>query len=97
MTVFIAKLVVAEGRETDFERLQTELSELTHANEPDTFVYDVLRASDSPGEYVVYARFKDQAAFDLHQGTDFHTRLVPPILDCLGDAEMELTFYDFIA
>ncbi len=97
MTVFIAKLVVAEGRGGDFERLQTELSELTHANEPDTLVYDVLRASDSPGSYIVYARFKDQAAFDLHQGTDFHTRLVPPILDCLGDAEMELTFYDFIA
>jgi quinol monooxygenase YgiN len=97
MTVFIAKLIVAEGREGDFERLQTELSELTQANEPDTIVYDVLRASDKTGEYVVYARFKDQAAFDLHQGTDFHTRLVPPILDCLGDAEMELTFYDFIA
>ena len=97
MTVFIAKLEVAAGKEADFERLQTELSELTHANEPGTLVYDVLRASDSPGSYVVYARFKDAGAFDYHQGTDFHERLVPPILACLGDSEMELTFYEFVA
>ena len=31
--VFIATLNVAEGREADFERLQTELSEISHAEE----------------------------------------------------------------
>ena len=29
-TTFIARLVVQKGKEADIERLQTELSELTH-------------------------------------------------------------------
>ena len=96
MTGFIARLSVKEGKQADFERLQTELSELTHQHEPDTLVYDVNKSLDTPGSYVVYARFKNQAAFDFHQATDFHQRLVPPILECLG-ADMELEFFDFVA
>ncbi len=94
--IFIATLVVKPGKEAEFERLQTELSELTHRHEPDTLVYDVIRHQEKPRTYICYARFKDQAAFELHQGTDFHQRLVPPILDCLAE-EMDLQFYDFIA
>jgi quinol monooxygenase YgiN len=95
MIIFIATLHVKSGKEKEFESLQQELSQLTHASEPGTHVYDVIRHRDKPGVYVVYARFKDQAAFDLHQGTDFHNRLVPPILACLG-ADMDLQFYDFV-
>ena len=95
MTTFIAKLEVKPGREAEFERLQQELSKLTHEHEPDTFVYDVVRHKDKPGVYVVYARFKDEAAFQLHQATPFHERLVPPILDCV-DGAMDLQFYDWV-
>ena len=96
MLVFIAKLIVKEGREAEFEQLQTELSELTHANEPGVLVYDVIRLQEMSGRYMVYARFKDQAAFDAHQSVDFHDRLVPPILDCLAE-EMDLQFFDHVA
>ena len=96
MTVFIATLIVKDDKKVDFEKLQTELSELTHANEPDTFVYDVLRHREKEGIYVVYARFKNEAALDHHQTTDFHDRLVPPIMECLG-GDMELEFFDFVA
>lgn len=96
MTAFIATLRIKPGQEAEFERLQQELSELTHANEPDTLVYDILRSRDTPDTYVVYARFKDEAAFQLHQGTDFHERLVPPILATVA-GEMDLKFYDFVA
>jgi len=91
---FIAKLVVKEGREAEFERLQEELSELTHAAEPDTHIYDVIKQRDAARAYVVYARFKDDAAFEAHQKTDFHDRLVPPILDCLA-VPMDLQFFDW--
>ncbi len=94
--VFIATLNVAQGREADFERLQTELSEISHAEEPGLLVYDVLRHSEDGNKYVVYARFKDQAAFEFHQEADFHHRLVPPILDCV-DGEMDLQFFDWVA
>lgn len=95
MIIFIATLNVKPGKEKEFESLQQELSRLTHDSEPDTCVYDVIRHRDKPGVYVVYARFKDQAAFDLHQGTKFHERLVPPILATLG-SDMDLQFYDFV-
>ena len=96
MIIFIATLVVKEGQGLEFERLQSELSKLAHKHEPDTLVYDVLRHQEQANCYVVYARFKNQAAFELHQATDFHERLVPPILETLG-AEMQLDFYEFVA
>ena len=96
MTVFIATLRIKPGQEAEFERLQRELSDLTHATEPDTKVYDIVRSRDQPDTYVVYARFKDEAAFQLHQGTDFHERLVPPILATVA-GEMDLKFYEFVA
>ena len=96
MVTFIATLNVAKGREVDFERLQTELSEIAHAEEPGLLVYDVIRHAEKPRSYVVYARFEDQAAFELHQAADFHQRLVPPILDCV-EGGMDLQFFDRVA
>lgn len=95
MVVFIATLNVAEGKEADFERLQTELSEISHAREPGLIVYDVIRHAEKKGTYVVYARFKDQAAFEFHQEADFHHRLVPPILECV-EGEMDLQFFEWV-
>ena len=94
--VFIATLNVAAGREADFERLQAELSEISHREEDGLLVYDVIRHQQEPGRYVVYARFADQAAFEFHQEADFHHRLVPPILDCV-EGEMDLQFFGHIA
>jgi quinol monooxygenase YgiN len=96
MLAFIATLQVATGREAEFEKLQTELSETSHREEDGLLVYDVLRHKDKPGTYVVSARFRDQAAFDFHQEADFHQRLVPPILDCV-EGEMDLQFFDWVA
>jgi quinol monooxygenase YgiN len=95
MVVFIATLNVAEGKEADFERLQSELSEISHAREPGLIVYDVIRHAEKKGTYVVYARFKDQAAFEFHQEADFHHRLVPPILECV-EGEMDLQFFEWV-
>jgi quinol monooxygenase YgiN len=93
-TTFIATLGIKQGRETEFERLQKELSELTHANEPGTLVYDVIKSRDQPRTYVVYARFKDEAAFQAHQASPFHDRLVPPIMACV-EGDMDLKMLDW--
>jgi hypothetical protein len=42
----------------------------------------------------VYGRFKDEAAFQTHQGSSFHDVLVPPIMACV-DGEMDLQLYDW--
>ena len=94
--IFIAILKVKEDRVQQFEEAQKELAKLTHENEPDTHVYDLVKSKDDPLTYVCYARFKDQAAFDYHMQTDFHDRLVPPILASLSE-DMQLTFYEHVA
>jgi quinol monooxygenase YgiN len=96
MIAFIATLQVAAGREKEFERLQTELSGISHREEDGLLVYDVLRHRDKPRTYVVFARFRDEEAFELHQQADFHQRLVPPILDCV-EGEMDLQFFDWVS
>jgi len=58
-------------------------------------VYDVIRHAENPRTYVVYARFKDQAAFDFYQEADFHHRLVALILDCVEGA-MNLQFFEWV-
>ena len=95
MLAFIATLNIAAGREVEFEKLQTELSRISHHEEEGLLVYDVLRHKEKPNTYAVVARFRDQAAFDFHQQADFHQRLVPPILDCV-EGEMDLQFYDWV-
>ena len=95
MVVFIATLQVAAGKEEDFERLQTELSEISHAREPGLLVYDVIRHAEKKRTYVVYARFRDKEAFEFHQDAGFHHRLVPPILECV-EGKMDLQFFDWI-
>ncbi len=96
MITFIATLNVAEGKEAAFERLQTELSQISHDKEAGLLVYDVIRHAKKPGVYVVYARFKDDEAFEYHQNAEYHQRLVPPILDCV-EGEMDLQFFDWVA
>lgn len=95
-TTFIATLAVKPGMEKKFEDLQRELSQLTHDNELGTLVYDVIRHRTKPSTYVVYGRFRDESAFQAHQGSPFHDRLVPPILACLAE-QMDLQMFDWVA
>lgn len=95
-TTFIARLVVRPGMEAKFEGLQRELSELTHSSEPDVLVYDVIKHRTEPSSYVVYGRFKSEAAFQEHMKAESHERLVPGILASLAK-DMDLQFFDWIA
>ncbi len=92
---FIAKLVVKPEQAAKLEQLQKKLSDITHDTEPDTLVYDFIRHRDQANTYVVYARFRDEAAFQLHQEAPTHEKLVPPILDALAE-EMDLQFYELL-
>jgi quinol monooxygenase YgiN len=72
-TTFIATLVIKAGHEAEFERLQKELSELTHAHEPGTLVYDVIKSRTKPRTYVVYGRFTDEQRSSPHRPALFTT------------------------
>jgi quinol monooxygenase YgiN len=93
-TTFIATLVIKPGQEGEFERLQRELSELSHREEPDLVVYDVIKHRTKPRTYVVYGRWNSEAAFQAHMSSPSHHRLVPPILACV-EGEMDLQMFDW--
>jgi len=94
-TVFIATLVVKSEKLAEFEQLQKKLSDITHDTEPGTLVYDFIRHREQRDTYVVYARFRDDAAFQEHQEAPAHEELVPPILAALAE-EMDLQFYELV-
>ena len=95
MHTFLATLYVSPNRVEEFEKYSKELAVLTREHEPDTLVYELIKSVENPLEYKWYARFKDVAAFEYHQQTEFHDRLIPLILDCLSE-EMQLEFPEFI-
>ncbi len=95
MVSFLATLKVAADRREAFEQYCRELVALTREHEPGTLVYELVRSQDDPLTYLWYARFVDRAAFDAHQTSAFHDRIVPPLLACLAQ-EMDLQFYDYV-
>ena len=92
---FIAKLVVKPEKVAELESIQKKLSAITHETEPDTLVYDFLKHREQANTYVVYSRFKDEAAFQTHMDSPSHDDLVPPIIAALAE-EMDLQFYDLV-
>ena len=92
---FIAKLVVKPEKVAEFENIQKQLSDITHETEPDTLVYDFMKHREQANTYVVYSRFKDDAAFQTHMDSPSHDDLVPPIIAALAE-EMDLQFYDLV-
>jgi len=92
---FIATLVVKPEKIAEFEQLQQKLSDITHDTEPGTLVYDFIKHQEKINTYVVYARFLDDDAFQLHQDAPAHDELVPPILAALA-ADMDLQFYELV-
>ena len=48
------------------ERVLSELSRLKHGGKPDPLVYDVVRDPTRHSTYVVYGRFKELKALEVH-------------------------------
>jgi quinol monooxygenase YgiN len=68
MLALIAKLNVAEGKETDFEKHMLGLAAQVRANEPGNEMYTLCK--DGDGNYVVLELYKDQAAVDAHGASE---------------------------
>ncbi|MBB4632393.1 putative quinol monooxygenase [Sphingosinicella soli] len=89
---FIAQLRTKPEKRDELIRLQVEMKQLVHAQEPDALVYELFQSDEDPDLFVCVATFRDDAAFDHHMQIDFHDRLVPPIFDCLAE-DMTIQFY----
>lgn len=87
----IATLIVAEGKNAEFEAVFAELSAAVKANEPGNEFYSLTRSRANPQVYKVLERYVDQAALDLHGRTDYFRAAGPKLAPCLAGApEIEI-------
>ena len=82
MMTFIARMKVLDGKEEEFVRLASELTEQVRANEPDTLHYAFYRLREPRG-FAVIESFTGDEAEAAHQNTDYFKAMAPGILACL--------------
>ena len=70
MTVVTALFDARPGCEAKLEAALRELVGKVAA-EPGALEYTLHRASDAPGRFYFYERYRDQAAVDLHMATPY--------------------------
>jgi quinol monooxygenase YgiN len=70
MLAIVATIKVKPGSENDFEAVAKQLVAKVNANEPGCKLYALCRSSE-PQTYVFMERYEDQAATELHRGTDY--------------------------
>ena len=74
----VATIRVKPGMEQDFETVARELVAKVRANEPGCALYALHRrqeGGEGPPTYVFMERYRDQAAVDVHRGTDYFKTL----------------------
>ncbi len=70
MIGIVATIKIQEGKGSEFESIANQLVEKVNANEEGVEYYNLYKQDDTT--YVFLERYKDQAAFDFHQKTDYY-------------------------
>lgn len=95
MNGLIIHFEVAEGRESDFERAITAVSDLVKASDPDYEYYTLARIRDERTKYVVLERFAGWATFDAHMKDPAIGAATGVITECLA-GEPTLEWLDYV-
>jgi quinol monooxygenase YgiN len=61
-----------------------ELEENVKAHEADCLVYRMTKSREEPGTYMNMELYRDQAALDLHQQTEYFQKALDVFKTCLG-------------
>ena len=89
MATLLAHIQTFPGKETDFEKIMSEMYRDTHATEPDCLRYEYWRG-EARGFYYCLLSFKDNIAFWNHQASDHHERNMPNFAACIEDLKLEI-------
>jgi quinol monooxygenase YgiN len=90
MIGIVATLKVQDGKGAEFEGVFRDLAEKVRANEPGNLMYQLTKSRADPNTYKVLELYKDQAALDLHGGTEYFRAAGPKLGPCLaGRPEIE--------
>jgi quinol monooxygenase YgiN len=79
---FLSRMTVKAGREAEYERLCTQLTERTRAREPGVIYYEFFRLRE-PRRYAVLESFPSEDAEHQHLHSAWFQELAPGIIECL--------------
>lgn len=82
-------IIVTAGRESEFERLFTELRKQMRLHEPHCLLYSLHRSRTNPRAYMVQEQYRDQAALDLHEASAHGAEYFPRIRALLDSIQVE--------
>jgi quinol monooxygenase YgiN len=82
-------IVVQDGHEQEFQSLFRELREAIREGEPDCLYYSLLKSRTNPRAYIVEEQYRDEAAFDRHQSSEYGKTYFPKIRAILESIEVE--------
>ena len=84
MVTFIARLKALPGKEAEAAEAIKEMVAAVEANEAGALAYVAHTAPESPGEFLFYEAYADEAAKDTHMKTPYLKKLVAlmgPVFD----------------
>ncbi len=87
-------IVVKEAHEREFETLFRELRAAIREGEPDCLYYSLLKSRTNPRAYIVEEQYRDQAAFDAHQGSTYGKTYFPKMRAILES--IEVVYFDVV-
>ncbi len=92
MTIgIIAKLMIQEGKNEEFEAIFKELAAVVAEQEPGNNFYALHRSQKDSNTYVVLEQYADQGALDVHGKSDEFTAAAAKLGGCLAGApEIEM-------
>jgi quinol monooxygenase YgiN len=79
MIVFTARLKALPGKEGDASEAIASMTAAVHAQEPGALVYVCHTSPESPGEYLFYEVYADEAAHETHMNTPHFAKLMETI------------------
>ena len=77
MITMIARMRVAPENAAAYEKLMTEVTDLTLSNEPGVRYYAWAKSADEPDSYVVVEVYEDEKAQASHMATDWVRNSIP--------------------
>lgn len=96
MTVLVARYYVQPGQGDAVEKALQEMAALVQQLEPGCILYEANRSQDDPDEFLLYERYRDQAALETHRETPhFKTIVEGRILPLL--VRRERSFYTHVS
>jgi quinol monooxygenase YgiN len=85
----LKNLLVKAGQESDFETMFKELRAKIREHEPGCVYYSLLKSRTAPRTYIVEEQYRDHAAWEAHQASEYGKIYFPRIRTLLERITVE--------